>query len=143
VYATDLSEVALDEARHATYPLNALRRFTENYQRAGGSEAFSRYYTADHKHARLHAFLREPVIFAQHNLASDASFNEFHLILCRNVLIYFDDVLKARVLGLFRRSLVRSGYLGLGKRELLAEEAMPDFEVADAEAKLYRARRGA
>jgi chemotaxis protein methyltransferase CheR len=140
IYATDLSEDVLLRARRATYPLRLVRRFTDDYRRSGGRADFSAYYTADHSHAMVRDFLRKNVIFAQHNLASDASFNEFHLVCCRNVLIYFDDVLKARALGLFQGSLVRGGYLALGRREPLGGELGGAFDAADPELKLYRVR---
>ena len=119
IYATDLSELVLHRARLATYPLKSLQRYTANYHRAGGTTGFSSYYTADRENALIHERLRRNIVFSLHNLVSDGSFNEFHLICCRNVLIYFDEVLRDRVLSLFDSSLVRGSHLALGSRESL------------------------
>ena len=117
IYATDLSETVLEKARAGVFPLSQMQEYTRNYQKAGGRRDFSEYYTADDGLALFRPFLRENVVFALHNLVSDASFNEFHAILCRNVLIYFDRSLQGRVHNLFHDSLVMFGYLGLGRSE--------------------------
>lgn len=142
IYATDLSEVVLHSAKLATYPLAALQRYTESYHAAGGTRDFSSYYTADQEHALIHERLRRNVVFSLHNLASDGSFNEFHLICCRNVLIYFDEVLRDRVLSLFDASLARGGYLALGRRESLNFSVLGDtFQEATPNMKIYRKAR--
>jgi chemotaxis protein methyltransferase CheR len=142
IYATDLSEVVLHRAKLATYPLGAVQRYTENYHRAGGTKDFSSYYTADQEHALIHERLRRNVVFSLHNLASDGSFNEFHLICCRNVLIYFDEVLRDRVLNLFDESLSRGGYFALGRRESLNFTALGDtFQEVTPNMKIYRKGR--
>ena len=142
VYATDLSEVVLHKARLATYPLSAVQRYTANYQRAGGSLDFSRYYTADQENAIIHERLRRNVVFSLHNLESDGSFNEFHLVCCRNVMIYFDDVLQNRVIQLLDQSLARSGYLALGKRETLRFSALEhEYTEVDGGVRIYRKGR--
>jgi chemotaxis protein methyltransferase CheR len=139
VYATDLSEVVLHKARLATYPLSAVQRYTANYQRAGGSLDFSRYYTADQENAIIHERLRRNVVFSLHNLESDGSFNEFHLVCCRNVMIYFDDVLQNRVVQLLDQSLARSGYLALGKRETLRFSVLDQqYTEVDGGVRIYR-----
>jgi chemotaxis protein methyltransferase CheR len=124
IYATDLSEVVLHRAKLATYPLEQLQKYTVGYHRAGGTRDFSSYYTAGQEHALIHERLRRNVVFSLHNLVSDGSFNEFQLICCRNVLIYFDEVLRNRVLGLFDESLVRGGFFALGQRESLQFTAL-------------------
>lgn len=123
IYATDLSEELLDRARRGIYPIERMRGYISNYLRAGGGEAFSTYYTADRKHAIVHPRLRRNVLFSPHNLTSDGSFNEFHLILCRNVMIYFDGELRNRVHRLLYGSLATFGILGVGMKETL--EATP------------------
>lgn len=142
IYATDLSEVVLHRARLATYSLQHLQKYTANYHRAGGSRDFSSYYTADRENALMHERLRRNVVFSLHNLVSDGSFNEFHLICCRNVLIYFDEVLRDRVLSLLDDSLVRGGYLALGSRESLTFTVVdPIFQEVVPSLKVFRKQR--
>src|SRR5688500_7191813 len=120
IYATDINETVLERARAGIYPLDLMQRYTQNYIRAGGARSFSEYYTAAYGHAIFRPALREQVVFARHNLVTDGSFNEFNLILCRNVMIYFNRPLQDRVHRLLHDSLVNFGVLGLGSREALA-----------------------
>jgi chemotaxis protein methyltransferase CheR len=139
IYATDLSDDILEKARRGIYPLPAMRDYTANYQAAGGRQDFSRYYVADQKAAILRQSLGSNVIFAQHNLASDGVFNEFHLVLCRNVGIYFDDELRLRMHHLIYESLVPLGILGLGKKESLRYTSFHDrYHELPSEVRLYR-----
>lgn len=139
IYGTDISGDIVQRARKAVFPLRAMREYTVAYQRSGGTGDFSSYYTADEHHAILRADLQRRVVFSQHNLVSDSSFNEFHLILCRNVLIYFDPELRRRVYDLLDTSLVRFGLLGLGMRESLRFAHLADrYEALDEELRLYR-----
>jgi chemotaxis protein methyltransferase CheR len=119
IYATDIDEAALQRARAGSFPLERMQLYTENYQRAGGRESFSSYYSADGDAARFDPTLAAGTVFAQHNLVTDGSFNEFQLIVCRNVLIYFGSDLQEKVLGLFGASLPRLGILALGRKESL------------------------
>jgi chemotaxis protein methyltransferase CheR len=117
IYATDMNEGVLARAKAGIFPLALLRDYTGNYLQAGGLSSLSEYYTARYDRVIFHHSLSENVVFAQHNLVTDASFNEFHVILCRNVMIYFNDVLTARVHRLLYESLAISGFLCLGIRE--------------------------
>ena len=119
IYATDINEAALRRARVGIFPLDRMQEYTDNYIRAGGSRSFSEYYTAGYDGALFAPTLLRNVVFAQHNLATDRSFSEFNVILCRNVLIYFDRTLQARAHGLFYESLVNFGVLALGAKETL------------------------
>ena len=119
IYATDLNEDTLAVARLGAYPLDRIRSYEEAYRRAGGRLALSDYYTVSGRSARFSRSLQSNVTWARHNLVTDASFNEFHLIICANVLIYFRPALQERAHRLFYDSLVRSGYLALGKSESL------------------------
>lgn len=119
LYATDLSHEALASGVRGVFPYASMRVNTANYLAAGGKRDFSSYYEACNEGARFDASLRRNVVFSRHNLVSDAAFNEFHLILCRNVLIYFSPPLQARVVGLLHESLGRRGILALGPRETL------------------------
>ena len=117
IYATDINEAVLRKARDGIFPLNKMQEYTQSYLRSGGKRAFSEYYTAAYGSAIFAAALRENIVFSQHNLVMDRSFNEFHVILCRNVLIYFNERLQARVHDLLYDSLVKFGVLGLGHNE--------------------------
>jgi chemotaxis protein methyltransferase CheR len=119
IYATDINEAALRQAREGIYPADLMQRYTLNYLQAGGSRSFSEYYTARYDLAILSPSLRDNIVFSQHNLVSDGAFNEFHVVLCRNVLIYFTRPLQERALELLHSSLVPFGLLGVGTGESL------------------------
>jgi chemotaxis protein methyltransferase CheR len=119
IYATDISDKVLKRAQEGVFPLRNMREYTLAYQRAGGESDFSSFYTADHERAIFRQALRKQLVFSQHSLVCDAAFNEFHLIVCRNVLLYFDQVLRQRALDLFHHSLINFGMLALGKKESL------------------------
>lgn len=139
IYATDLSEAVLRGAKAGLFPVSSMREYTENYQKAGGTTAFSDYYTARYDNALFHASLREHVIFAPHNLTTDASFNEFNVILCRNVMIYFNEALQERVHSLLYGSLGRLGVLGLGRKEsILLTPHARNYEEVNGPERIYR-----
>jgi chemotaxis protein methyltransferase CheR len=139
IYATDINDVVLEHARKGGYPLDRMRDYTENYIRAGGSESFSAYYEADGAQARFDPALREQIVFAQHNLVSDSAFNQFNVIVCRNVLIYFGKPLQERVHDLFTESLETFGVLALGHKESIRFTGYESrYEELDADERLYR-----
>lgn len=119
LYATDLNPDVLETARAGIFPLAPMKQYSENYRLSGGTLDFATYYTAQYGHVKFDAELIRRVVFSTHNLVSDGSFNEFDLILCRNVLIYFDKALQERVLTLFDSSLGPLGYLALGTKETI------------------------
>lgn len=119
IYATDINERVLNKARSGIFTLSHMQEYTNNYLRAGGKHAFSEYYTAAYDHALFHPRLKEQITFSQHNLATDGSFNEFNVVLCRNVLIYFNKELQDRVHTLLYESLGMFGVLGIGRAESL------------------------
>ena len=119
IYATDISPVVLRRAREGIFPLAAMREYTNNYHKAGGQHEFSDYYTAHYDNVIFNPSLRHNVVFSEHNLATDGSFNEFQVIMCRNVMIYFNKELQARVHNLFYDSLSMFGVFGLGNKESL------------------------
>lgn len=119
LYATDLNPDVLARAREGVFPLGNMKQYSENYIQSGGINDFSAYYTAKYDRAKFDDQLKSKMIFATHNLVSDRSFNEFQLILCRNVLIYFDKDLQERVFKLFDESLEQLGFLALGAKETL------------------------
>jgi chemotaxis protein methyltransferase CheR len=138
-YATDINPHALAMARAGIYPLDRLRKFTENHQKSGGRSSLSDYYRADYGRAVFDSRLRANVVFSDHSLVSDAVFGEMQLISCRNVMIYFDRALQDRAVGLFKDSLSRNGFLGIGSKETLRfsrhVSAFTDFVPAE---KIYR-----
>ena len=139
IYATDINEGVLRQAKEGCFPLDRMQDFTRDYIRAGGAAAFSDYYKVVGEKVRFDPSLVDPVVFAQHNLVSDGRFNEFHLVVCRNVLIYFDRALQERVHGLFYDSLVRFGMLGLGHKESIRFTThADDYAELDPYEKLYR-----
>ena len=139
IYATDMDAEALEQAKSGIFRLAQMQEYTQNYVRAGGTGVFSDYYSARYDHAIFRASLRKNVVFAQHNLVTDGSFNEFNVVLCRNVLIYFDRELQNQVHRLIYQSLRRFGVLCLGHRETLQHTAHEsDYEVLDERERIYR-----
>lgn len=119
LYATDLNPEVLEAARKGIFALQHMKQYSENYRLSGGIQDFSTYYTAQYGHVLFDQELARKMVFSTHNLVSDRSFNEFDLILCRNVLIYFNKALQERVFTLFDESLGPLSYLGLGAKETL------------------------
>ena len=140
LYATDINPASLEKARQGIFPLASVRQYTANYQAAGGTRAFSDYYTAAYNAARFdRELLCRNVIFADHSLATDHVFSEAHLICCRNVLIYFNRSLQDRALGLFHDSLCHKGFLGLGSKESLDFSSHADlFEPVVKRERIFR-----
>jgi len=140
-YATDISQDALETAGRGIYALDRIARFTENHRASGGKSSLSDYYTTAYGAAAFDKSLRERVVFSDHSLVTDAVFAEMQLISCRNVMIYFDRMLQDRAIGLFKDSLVRGGFLGLGSKESIRFSghagAFGDFVRAE---KIYQRR---
>ncbi len=142
IYATDLNPANLEKARQGILPLAPMRDYTMNYRQAGGTHEFSAYYTARYDHVIIHKHIRDSVLFAQHNLVTDQVFNEFQLVCCRNVLIYFNKELQSHVIRLFHNSLAPLGYLAIGLKEsLLFTDLQAQFEVVSPSANIYRRTR--
>jgi chemotaxis protein methyltransferase CheR len=139
IYATDINASVLERARAGVFPLDKMREYTQNYINAGGARAFSEYYLAKYDGAQFQRSLVDNVVFAQHNLVSDRSFNEFNVIVCRNVMIYFDRALQDRVHRLFYDSLVMFGVLALGAKESFRFSPHgSSYEELDAAERLYK-----
>jgi len=142
IYATDINQTALDTAKAGIYPMEKMKEHTGNYHAGGGQAAFSEYYQAGHGAVVMRADLSRNVTWAQHNLVTDASFNEFDLILCRNVLIYFNTSLQERVHRLLHASLAPAGLLVLGHQESLNMSPLEDaYQAVDSREKIYRKAR--
>ncbi|MEA2447044.1 MAG: chemotaxis protein methyltransferase CheR [Actinomycetota bacterium] len=139
IYATDVNVSVLKRAKDGVFPLAKMQEYTENYMAAGGKRAFSDYYVSAYEGARFQRSLMENTVFAQHNLVSDASFNEFNVIMCRNVMIYFAKPLQEQVHELFYKSLGMFGVLALGHKESIRFTRLEErYEVLDPLEKLYR-----
>ena len=138
IYATDINQKSLQIAKEGVYPVEQMKQHTANYQKAGGKHSFSEYYRAKYDSVLFDKSLRQNIVFAPHNLAVDKSFNEFQLIICRNVLIYFNQKLQNNVINLFYDSLCPFGFLGLGNKEsLLFSDKKDHFEDVDRKEKIY------
>lgn len=139
LYATDINDVVLQRAKQGIFPLERMQEYTDNYIKAGGTRSFSEYYTAMYDGALFSPSLTRNVVFSPHNLVTDRSFSEFHVIFCRNVLIYFDKTLQNRVHRLFYESLAMFGVLALGGKESLKfSQFEPRYEKLSPTEKLYK-----
>ncbi len=142
LYATDFNQKILEKAQEGIYPLENIRLYTENYQRAGGKRSFSDYYKAHYDAAMIEKRLKENILFSFHNLVTDGVFGEMNMVFCRNVLIYFDKKLQGRVLRLLHDSLIPGGYLCLGSKESLRFSDLENhFEVISEKSRIYRKKR--
>jgi chemotaxis protein methyltransferase CheR len=139
IYATDINEAVLAQARAGVFPLEKMQQYTQNYIKAGGTKAFSEYYVAAYDGAQFSRGLVDNVVFAQHNLAMDSGFQSFHAILCRNVMIYFEKSLQDRVHELFYESLELFGILALGHKESIGFSPYGDrYDELDGPERMYR-----
>jgi len=119
IYATDFNPLIIKQAKEGIYPIGRMKEFTLNYHRSGGKASFSDFYTANYESAKLLDSLKKNIVFATHNLVTDSVFAEVNMVICRNVLIYFDRKLQDKVIGLFADSLPGGGILCLGSKENL------------------------
>lgn len=139
IYATDMNSRSLQQAKEGVFDIKKMKQYTKNYLEAGGTRSFSEYYTAKYNSVIFHPFLKKNMIFAEHNLATDRSFNEFNVIFCRNVMIYFNDELRDHVHGLFHESLSHFGILVLGAKESIHFTSFSEaYEALDRTEKIYR-----
>lgn len=139
IYATDFNEKIVKKAKQGIYPLEKIKEYTSNYQKSGGNQSFADYYTAGYESAVMNSNLRTNIVFADHNLVSDASFGEMDIIVCRNVLIYFDRKLQDIVIGLFRESLPPGGILCLGSKESIRfSKYSSEFDDVRSDERIYR-----
>jgi len=139
IYATDINQEVLNKAKKGVYRINDMQTYSKNYMQAGGKSSFSEYYQAKYGHALMEKSLSKNVVFSAHNLCTDQPFNEFNLILCRNVMIYFNETLQDKVVGLFNRSLCPLGFLCLGDKEsLYLNETKKPFKKVGGGENIYR-----
>ncbi|MBI1882133.1 MAG: protein-glutamate O-methyltransferase CheR [Chloroflexi bacterium] len=139
IYATDFNDAALEKARARIYPLERIKEYSLNYQRSGGQNSLADYYQARYRSTIMDASLQDNITFANHNLATDGVFAEMHLILCRNVLIYFNRDLQSRAFLIFRDSLCYNGFLCLGSKETVQfSDVQKDFIEFAAKEKIYQ-----
>ncbi|GHN00805.1 chemotaxis protein CheR [Cytophagales bacterium WSM2-2] len=139
IYATDINQKSLQIAKQGVYSLEGMKVYINNYHNSGGKNDFSEYYTAKYNSVLFDKSLSQNILFSPHNLATDQSFNEFQLIICRNVLMYFNRHLQDKVINLFYDSLCSFGFLGLGDKESLLFSGQKDeFDEVDRKEKIYR-----
>lgn len=139
IYGTDINVNVLEQAKKGIYPIDKLKLYSENYYATGAQNSFSDYYTAGYGAAIMNDNIRLRMLFSQHNLATDYIFNEFQLITCRNVLIYFDIELQKRIFQLFYESLAHLGFLCLGSKETLVHhEIMANFKIINKAHNIYQ-----
>jgi chemotaxis protein methyltransferase CheR len=142
IYATDINQKSLQIAKEGIYPVENMKAYTANYIHSGGMESFSEYYKSKYNSVMFDKSLKQNIVFSPHNLTTDKSFNEFQLVICRNVLIYFNQQLQNRVINLFYESLCPFGFLGLGNKEsLLFTDKKDFFEEIDRKERIFRKTR--
>lgn len=138
IYATDINQNSIQIAKEGIYPLENMKSYTANYQKSGGTQFFSEYYTAKYNSVMFDKSLKQNIVFSPHNLVVDKSFNEFQMVICRNVLIYFNQQLQNKVINLFYESLCMFGFLGLGNKEsLLFSDKKKCFEEIDRKERIF------
>ncbi|MCD4773662.1 MAG: protein-glutamate O-methyltransferase CheR [Bacteroidales bacterium] len=143
IYATDFNKLVLQAAKEGIYPINKIKEFTYNYQKAGGVNSFSDHYTAKYDSVILNKSLKKNIVFAEHNLVTDNVFAEVNVVICRNVLIYFDKKLQNRVFNLFEESLIQGGYLCLGSKESLSfSNNFNKYTIISDKEKIYKKKLG-
>ncbi len=141
IYATDFNTNVLEIAKKGIYPINRIKEFTANYQQAGGRQSFSDYYMADYNSVIFDQSLKKNIVFAEHNLVTDSVFAEVNIIICRNVLIYFNRDLQDTVFNLFSDSLINGGFLCLGSKETIQFSSKAGlYETVNFQEKLYKKR---
>ena len=139
IYSTDFNLSALKSAKDGIFELKNMKKYSENYQNSGGKKSMSEYYHAKYNAVIMNKNLRENIIFAHHNLAIDNVFSETHLVMCRNVMIYFNRELQNRVLELFTESLQINGFLVIGNRESIDFSSVKDYyKVVDKKNRIYQ-----
>jgi chemotaxis protein methyltransferase CheR len=139
IYATDFNKVVLEKAKNGIYPIDSIKDYTHNYQQAGGTASFADYYIAKYDSVIIDQSLKKKVTFADHNLVTDGVFGEMHVIICRNVLIYFNRTLQDKVINLFSDSLCNGCFLCLGSKETINfSSSVNDFHEFVANEKIYR-----
>ena len=139
IIATDYNDASLEKAKDGVFPIEQIKLYTENYQKSGGSNSFSEYYHSKYNYSILENSLKNNIFFTNHNMAMDSVFGIMNVVICRNVLIYFDKELQNRVLNLFDESLVPNGFLCLGTKESLRFSDIVDrYKPVDDEQKIYQ-----
>ena len=139
IYATDFNQKILNRAKEGIFSNTMMKEYTTNYQLSGGKESLSNYYTSDLNNVIMNQSLKKNIVWANHNLVTDSVFSEVHLILCRNVLIYFDKNLQNKVHTLFYNSLIKGGVLCLGSKENLQfTDLYPKYVGLDSKQRIYK-----
>ena len=139
IYATDFNRNVLETAKKGIYNIENIKNYTANYQKSGGKSSFSDYYIAKYNSVILDQSLKSNIVFAEHNLVTDSVFAEVNMIICRNVLIYFNRTLQNRVLKLFDESLIKGGFLGLGTKEtIMFSDINANYNIISEKEKVFK-----
>lgn len=139
IYATDFNQQALNQAREGIFSNALMREYTVNYQLSGGKESFSSYYTSSYDRVIMNQSLKKNIVWANHNLVTDSVFAEVNMVLCRNVLIYFNRDLQNKVQRLFYDSLVNGGILCLGSKEgLRFTDLYEEYTELDKKQRIFK-----
>ncbi|SFD88298.1 chemotaxis protein methyltransferase CheR [Chitinophaga sp. CF118] len=139
IYATDFNQHALNKAKEGIFSNKMMKEYTANYQLSGGKESFSKYYTSNYDSVIMNQSLKKNIVWANHNLVTDSVFAEIHIILCRNVLIYFNNDLQNKVQSLFYESLINGGILCLGSKESLCfSNLSEEYSEMDKNQKIFK-----
>lgn len=139
LYGTDINPIVLEKAKTGIVDLRKMKAYSDNYLQTNPDDSLSEYYTARYDAATIHHHLRKNILFSVHNLVSDGVFNEFQLITCRNVLIYFNIDLQERVFSLLYESLAPFGFLCLGSKETLRSVKFKDrFRLINKKHNIYQ-----
>ncbi len=139
IYATDFNHDVIQKAKTGVYPIKYIKEYTANYQQAGGKHSFSNYYHASNDSVIFDPELKKQIVFAVHNLVTDAVFAEVNMVICRNVLIYFNRKLQNKVLDIFDESILPGGYIGLGSKETLQFSSLDGrYKTVDAKEKIFK-----
>ncbi|WP_234571914.1 CheR family methyltransferase [Rhodohalobacter sp. 614A] len=139
IYATDFNQYSLKKAEQGIFSSENMKKYARNYQASGAKGVFSDYYHAKYDSAIMDSSLKKNVVWANHNLVTDSDFAETQIIICRNVLIYFNNQLQNRVHKLFHSSLVNGGILCLGSKESIQfSEYGQFFEPVSKKQKIFK-----
>lgn len=138
IFATDINPLVIEKAKKATYPFSLIQLYERNYKASGGKENFISYLNNGSNSLQFKSFFSNKISFSTHNLASGTYINKFNLIICRNVVIYFDNELRERVFDLFDLSLLPNSYLALGEKETLNSSRLASRFIQENKEKIWK-----
>ena len=141
-YCTDINSEVLEMAKKGIYGLKEIKEYSTNYINSGGASSLSDYYVAHYGKVKMNNDLNRNMVFTKHNLINGTSFNQMHMIMCRNVFIYLTKEQQDRTLRLFLDSLTPRGYLVLGiKESAMFSPVLNELEIINGKLRIYRKKR--